>query len=317
MKKILITGGAGFIGSNLADRLLKMGNSIVVIDNFNDFYDPAIKRHNVSHNLTNPDYRLVEGDITDKALIDNIFKEEKFEMIVHLAARAGVRPSIKKPREYFETNVIGTINLLEAMRQYGPNKLVFASSSSVYGNNPKVPFSETDLVDNPVSPYAASKKSCELIASTYHGLYGFHIFAFRFFSVYGPRQRPEMAIASFAGKIIRGEEISLFGDGSSSRDYTYIDDIIDGLISSLDKTCGFEIFNLGESTPITLLALVELLEKKLGKKAKIKYMPAQPGDVERTFADVSKSKKILGYNPSTSIDEGIEKYCNWLKKNDR
>lgn len=313
MYTILITGGAGFIGSNLADRLLESGNKVIVIDNFNDFYDPDIKRGNIKNNLNNPEYKLYEGDLLDTGFVNRIFTENRIDKVFHLAAKAGVRPSLLDPKGYYDTNVTGTINILDAMVKNEVKDLLFASSSSVYGNNKKVPFSESDAVDNPISPYAASKKAGELICYTYHHLYKINIFAYRFFTVYGPRQRPEMAIAKFADMIINDKEITLFGDGSTSRDYTYIDDIVDGLTKSIDKVCGYEIFNLGESQVVKLKRLVEVLEEKLNKKARIKFLPLQPGDVEITFADISKSQKILGYKPVTKIEEGIEKYCNWLK----
>ncbi len=313
MKKVLVTGGAGFIGSNLTERLLNDNYKVVCIDNFDSFYDRTIKEKNIEKFRNNKNWKIYEGDILNKELLQKIFREEKIELVVHLAAKAGVRPSLINPIGYYETNVFGTINILEAMRNFGLKDMLFASSSSVYGNNKKLPFSETDNVDNPISPYAASKKAGELLCYTYHSLYDFNIFCYRFFTVYGPKQRPEMAIAKFANNILKGETITLFdGNGSTSRDYTYIDDIVNGLINSITRLKGYEIFNLGESQVVKLSDLVSLLEKYLGKKAKVEFGSRQAGDVERTFADVEKSRKMLEYNPKIKIEEGIELYCKWL-----
>ena len=278
--KILVTGGAGFIGSSVAEKLLARGDEVVVIDCFDEFYDPKIKRRNIEAALKNPAYKLVEGDIRDLELLKGLFRREKFDRVFHLAARAGVRPSIADPLLYEDVNVRGTMNLLEAARENSLPGFIFASSSSIYGNNKKVPFSETDFVDNPVSPYAATKKACELVCHTYHHLYGLNISCLRFFTVYGPRQRPEMAIHKFTRLIDQGKPVPMFGDGSSRRDYTYIDDIADGVIKAIDANFAFEIFNIGESRTTELRTLIELIEKNLGKKAIIEQLPDQPGDVE-------------------------------------
>ncbi len=308
---ILVTGGAGFIGSHLVDRLLAGGHRVTVLDNFNDFYDPAIKRANVRTHLDHDNYRLIEADIRDRDAVRACFREGQFEQLIHLAAMAGVRPSIARPVLYQEVNLIGTMNLLEACREYGIARLIFASSSSVYGNNEKVPFSESDPVDNPISPYASTKKSGELMAYTYHHLYGIPTACLRFFTVYGPRQRPEMAIHLFTDRIYRGEAIEMFGEGKSKRDYTFITDIIDGIMRCREADFEYEIFNLGRSDTVTLAELIAKIERYLGKKADIITKPHQPGDVERTFADVSKARRLLGYEPKVSIDEGLKRFVEW------
>lgn len=316
MKNILVTGGAGFIGSNLIKRLLGLDYNIVNIDNFDPFYDRKIKEKNIEPFFSFNNFQHFEGTILDKDFLSELFKNNNFDLVIHLAAKAGVRPSLIDPAGYFETNVMGTINILNEMKENNVKKMLFVSSSSVYGNNKKLPFSEKDNVDNPISPYAASKKSCELVCSTYNTLYDLDIFTFRFFTVYGPAQRPEMAIAKFADLILNNKPITLYdGAGTTARDYTYIDDIINGLINSIDRVKGFEIFNLGESQTVKLIQLVDLLEKHLNKKAEIVYEERQPGDVEITFADIDKSKKLLGYNPTIKIEDGIKKYCNWMLNN--
>jgi UDP-glucuronate 4-epimerase len=312
---ILITGGSGFIGSSVTDKLLKRGDHVVCIDNFDEFYDPRIKRKNIEAALKSPSYKLVEGDIRDLKLLKDLFKREKFDRVFHLAARAGVRPSIIDPLLYEDVNVRGTMNLLEAAKENNLPGFIFASSSSVYGNNKKVPFSETDNVDNPVSPYAATKKACELICHTYHHLYNLNISCLRFFTVYGPRQRPEMAIHKFTRLIDQGKRVPMFGDGSSRRDYTYVDDIADGVLKAIDYNAEFEIFNIGESRTTELRRLIELIEKSLGKKANIEQLPDQPGDVQVTYADITKSKKILGYDPRTQLEEGVQKFVEWYTRN--
>ncbi len=313
--KILVTGGAGFIGSSVAEKLLARGDEVVVIDCFDDFYDPKIKRRNIEMALKSPSCKLVEGDIRDLELLKGLFGREKFDRVFHLAARAGVRPSIIDPLLYEDVNVRGTMNLLEAAKENGLPGFIFASSSSIYGNSKKVPFSETDFVDNPVSPYAATKKACELICHTYHHLYGLNISCLRFFTVYGPRQRPEMAIHKFTRLIDQGKPVPMFGDGSSRRDYTYIDDIADGVLKAIDYNAAYEIFNIGESQTTELRRLIEIIEKSLGKKAKIEQLPDQPGDVEVTYADIAKSKKMLGYNPRTKVEEGVPKFVEWYIEN--
>jgi len=308
---ILVTGGAGFIGSHLSERLLREGHRVIVLDNFDDFYDPRRKRKNLEPIIQNSRLRLYEGDLRDDAFVNKVFKAEGIEIIAHLAARAGVRPSIQFPALYAEVNIRGTFNLLEACRHHKVGRMVFASSSSVYGNNPKVPFAETDNVDNPISPYAATKKAGELICYTYHHLYGLDIACLRYFTVYGPRQRPEMAIHQFTRLIHQGKQISLFGDGSSRRDYTYVEDAVEGTVNALSRENGYEIFNIGESQTTTLAELVQMIEERVGKKAVIEYLPAQPGDMERTFADIHRAKEKLGYLPQTDMRTGIKKFVEW------
>lgn len=308
---ILVTGGAGFIGSHLVDRLLKEGHRVMALDNFDDFYDPKMKRRNLAQASLHPSFRLIEGDLRDEGLLEKTLREGKVQAVVHLAARAGVRPSIQDPILYAEVNLRGTLCLLEACRRNGVGRFIFASSSSVYGNNPKVPFSEDDPVDHPISPYAATKKGGELLCHTYHHLYGLDIACLRYFTVYGPRQRPEMAIHRFTRQIHRGEKIALFGRGDSQRDYTYIDDAIEGTLLALDRKHGYEIYNIGESQTISLSELVAILEKILGKPALIEHRPAQPGDVERTYADIRKSQQRLGYRPKVKIEEGLTRFVQW------
>jgi UDP-glucuronate 4-epimerase len=312
--KILITGGAGFIGSHLADRRRRAGDHVTVLDDFNDFYDPRAKRANVAGHLGDPEYRLVEGDIRDRSLVDSLFETGSFDAVVHLAARAGVRPSLAAPALYEEVNCVGTIHLLEAARGFGAPKFVFASSSSVYGINSKLPFSEEDPISRPVSPYATTKRSGELLAFNYHHLYGLDLACLRFFTVYGPRQRPEMAIAKFTRAVLEGREIPFYGDGTSRRDYTYIDDILDGLEAALDRCRGFEIVNLGGSHPVTLSELVRMIELAAGGKASLRRMPDQPGDVPATYADVSKAKRLYGYEPRVPLEEGLRRYVEWVRK---
>jgi UDP-glucuronate 4-epimerase len=311
--KVLITGAAGFIGSHLSERLLDDGLMVVGLDNFDDFYNPQIKRQNIKGCLKNKNFQLVEADIRDSAAMDKTVGGG-VEIIVHLAARAGVRPSIEKPLLYADVNINGTMVLLEAAKKHKVNKFIFGSSSSVYGNNKKVPFSEKDNVDFPISPYAATKKAGELICHTYHHLYGISITPLRFFTVYGPRQRPDLAIHKFAKLIEQNKPIPVYGDGSMMRDFTYIDDIIDGTVAAMNKCTGFNIYNLGESRPISVNDLIAEIEKALGKKAVKKYLPTQPGDVERTYADVTKAAKELSYKPSTTIQAGLAKFVEWLRQ---
>jgi len=292
---VLITGAAGFIGSHLCERLLDEGLSVVGVDNFDDFYDPQIKRDNISDCLKNKNFQLIEADIRDRATMDKAVGN--VEIIVHLAARAGVRPSIAEPLLYSDVNINGTMVLLEAANKHKVGKFIFASSSSVYGNNEKVPFSEDDNVDFPISPYAATKKACELICHTYHHLYGIDLTCLRFFTVYGPRQRPDLAIHKFSKLIEQDKPIPVYGDGSMMRDFTYIDDIIEGIIAAMNKCEGFNIYNLGESQPISVNDLIGEIEKALGKKAAREYIPLQPGDVNRTFADITKAARELGFHP--------------------
>ncbi len=311
--KLLITGGAGFIGSSLADRRLARGDDVTVLDDFNDYYDPRVKRENVAAHSGDPRYRLAEGDIRDRALVFRVFESGAFDAVVHLAARAGVRPSLKDPVLYEEVNCVASLHLLEAAVRFGKPKFVFASSSSVYGINSKLPFSESDPIEKPVSPYATTKRSGELLVFNYHHLYGLDAFCLRFFTVYGPRQRPEMAIARFTDAIERGAEFPFHGDGSSRRDYTYIDDILDGVEAAIDRCRGFEIVNLGGAHPITLSELVERIEKATGKKAKLTRLPDQPGDVPATFADVQKARRLLGFEPKVPIEEGLRRYVEWYR----
>jgi UDP-glucuronate 4-epimerase len=317
MKNILITGGAGFIGSHLVDRLLAEGGwRITVVDDFNDFYDPAIKRENVRERLVNPNFKLVEADIRNHEALAAAFGETRVDCIVHLAARAGVRPSLKEPRLYVETNINGTLNLLELARTHGVKQFVFGSSSSVYGLSSKVPFSEDEPVLNPISPYAATKAAGELICHSYAHLYDMRIVCLRFFTVYGARQRPDLAIYKFAKLISAGKPIPVFGDGTTCRDYTYIDDIIAGVRAAIDYDQSYyEVINLGESRTVELRELIKLLEKVLDRHAEVDRQPPQPGDVPQTFADITKARRLLGYNPQTQIEEGIGRFVEWFREN--
>ena len=310
--RILITGAAGFIGSHLSERLLNNGHSVIGVDNFDDFYDPQVKRRNISRCLQNDRFRLIEADIRDNSAMDGATGQD-VEAIVHLAAKAGVRPSIEEPLVYADVNINGTMVLLELAKKHGIDKFIIASSSSVYGNNEKVPFSEEDNVDFPISPYAATKKACELICHTYHHLFGTAITCLRFFTVYGPRQRPDLAIHKFARLIEAGQPIPVYGDGSMMRDFTYIDDIIDGTVAAIDRCAGFNIYNLGESQPISVSDLIAEIENALGKKAVREHLPLQPGDVERTYADVAKAGRDLGYHPKTDIRTGLANFAEWLR----
>lgn len=321
--KILITGGAGFIGSHLCERLLTLGHDLSVIDNFNDFYSPELKRRNYAEISATAlrlrrDLQLFEGDIRDLPFLRSTMQHAAPEAVIHLAAMAGVRPSIERPGLYAEVNLIGTLNLLQAMNSIGVRRLLFASSSSVYGNNPKVPFAEDDPVDTPVSPYAATKKGGELLCHTWHHLYNISTACLRFFTVYGPRQRPDLAIQKFTRMLSAGQPLPIYGDGTTSRDYTYIDDIVDGVVKALEWTAGeaagYEIFNLGESKPVELRRLVAVLEKELGITAKLNQLPMQAGDVERTYADLGKSAALLGYRPATAIEEGVARFIAWFRE---
>jgi UDP-glucuronate 4-epimerase len=315
MKSILITGGAGFIGSHLVDHLLGEGAwQITVVDDFNDFYDPAIKRENVKAHQQDSGYQLYKTDIRDRGALEKIFTGTKFDCIVHLAARAGVRPSLQQPLLYSDTNITGTLNLLELARAHQIKQFVFGSSSSVYGISAKVPFSEDDPIRQPISPYAATKAAGELLSHTYSHLYGLRCICLRFFTVYGPRQRPDLAIHKFARLITEGKPIPVFGDGTTRRDYTYIDDIIAGVRAAIDyEANNYEVINLGEARTVELRELISLLEKELGAKAKIDQQPLQPGDVPQTFADISKARRLLDYNPQTQIEEGIKKFVEWFQ----
>lgn len=311
-KKILVTGGAGFIASHLCEALLAEGAEIVVIDDFNDFYDPAIKQANLAgfrHRIS-----LVQGDIRDQVLVDTLFAGQRFDLVFHFAARAGVRPSIADPRLYVSTNIDGMLNLLEGCRKTGVKHFIFASSSSVYGVNRKVPFAEHDLIQRTISPYAATKLAGEQLCSNYSHLYGIRCLCLRFFTVYGPRQRPDLAISKFTRMILADQPIEQYGDGSTARDYTYIADIIAGVLAAGRYTAtDFEIINLGGSAANTLSQLIAGIEEILGKKATILYLPDQAGDVPLTFADVSKAHRLLGYTPGTPLRQGLERYVAWVK----
>ncbi len=311
MSKILVTGGAGFIGSHVASALLARGDSVCVLDNFNDFYAPALKRENAAR-LTRA--QIVSGDIRDQALVARLFEQGSFDAVVHLAAMAGVRPSLEDPLHYADVNVRGTLILLEELRKRPATRFVFASSSSVYGSNERVPFREDDDIQHPVSPYAATKRAGELLAYTYHHLYGIPTSCLRFFTVYGPGQRPEMAIAKFTRAIMAKQPIPFFGDGSTRRDYTYIDDIVDGVVRALDRCAGYEIYNLGESATTTLSELVQGIAKALGEEPILDRQPLQPGDVMVTYADISKARAKLGYAPRTAVAEGLRRYVEWVRQ---
>jgi UDP-glucuronate 4-epimerase len=314
---LLVTGGAGFIGSHLTRRLLDRGDRVTALDDFNDFYDPAKKRANVAPFGGRPGYRLVEGDIRDAALVDRLFAAGGFTAVVHLAARAGVRPSLAEPILYEEVNCIGTLRLLEAARRHGPEVFVFGSSSSVYGVNEKVPFAEDDEVNRPISPYATTKRAGELLCFNYHHLYGLKVSCLRFFTVYGPAQRPEMAIHKFTDLVARGEEVPLYGDGGSRRDYTYIDDILDGVVAALDLAPGFEIVNLGGADTTRLADLVAWIGEELGEEPRVRRLPDQPGDVPITYADVGKAARLLGYAPKVPIRDGLRRFVAWYREVNR
>src|SRR5690349_17902923 len=315
MKNLLVTGAAGFIGSHLVDRLLATNvERITVVDDFNDFYDPSIKHNNIQDHLKDSRYSIHKVDIRDRAALEKVFNENQFDCVVHLAARAGVRPSLSEPQLYTETNINGTLNLLELARQHGIKQFVFGSSSSVYGINAKVPFSEDDPIRQPISPYAATKGAGELLCHTYSHLYGIRCVCLRFFTVYGPRQRPDLAIHKFARLISEGKPIPVFGDGTTRRDYTYVDDIIDGVVAAInyDKS-DYEVINLGESRTVELRELIALLEKELDAHAIIDRQPPQPGDVPQTFADITRARKLLGYNPQTQIEDGLHRFVDWFR----
>lgn len=316
IKRVLVTGGAGFIGSHLCQRLLQEGYEVVCLDNFDAYYDPAIKRRNLEEIKASKGangFQLVEGDIRNKEFLDDLIRRSSFDLIIHLAARAGVRPSIEQPLLYEEVNVTGTLNLLEACREFGVGNFIFGSSSSVYGKNRKVPFAEEDMLEAMISPYAVTKRIGELFCYTYHHLYGLNISCLRFFTVYGPRQRPEMAIHKFARLIHNGEKIPVYGDGTSRRDYTYIDDIIAGIMGAVHHQRGYDIFNLGESQTVPLRELISLIEQALGKKADVEELPEQPGDVPITYAEISKARRLLGYDPRVGIAEGVGRFVRWFR----
>jgi UDP-glucuronate 4-epimerase len=316
MNHILVTGGAGFIGSHFCERLLRDGVHVICIDNFDSFYDPDIKIKNVETMTKKfPDlFELVTGDIRNPDHVKGILQKNQIEFVVHLAARAGVRPSIAEPLLYQDVNIRGTIVLLETCKAYGIKNFIFASSSSVYGENQRVPFREEDLDIQPISPYGATKRAGELLCYSYHHLYGMNIACLRIFTAYGPRQRPEMAIHKFTRLIARGEKIPIYGDGSSRRDYTYIDDLIEGILGVIRYHKGFEVYNLGESQTTSLKELIRLIEEAFGKKANVEVLEPQPGDVSVTYADITKAKRMLKYQPKVKMEEGIKRFVEWYKK---
>ncbi len=319
MKTYLVTGGAGFIGSSLCYELLNNDNKVIVIDNFCDFYDIKIKENNIKELIDNKYFNLYRVDIRNRSELKKVFDDNKIDIVVHLAAMAGVRSSIENPIYYQEVNCLGTQNILEEMKLHNIQNLIIASSSSVYGNCKEVPFREDMNVDLVLSPYAATKRSNEIMTHVYHKLFNMNIILLRFFTVYGPKQRPDLAINKFTRLMLEGKEIPMFGDGNTSRDYTYIDDIVDGIIKSCDYIAShnnvFEIINLGNSSPISLKEMINMIAKTLNVKPKILKLPMQMGDVDRTYADITKAKKLIGYNPKTSFEQGIKKFVDWYKDN--
>ncbi len=319
MKTYFITGGAGFIGSSLSERLIKEGNKVVTIDNFCDFYNPKIKENNIKELSKSSNFKIYRKDIRDRQAIKEIFDENNIDIVMHLAAMAGVRPSIENPVLYQEVNCMGTQNILEEMKAHNIKNLVMASSSSVYGNCKEVPFREDMVVDFVISPYAATKKANEVMTHVYHKLFDINVMMLRFFTVYGPKQRPDLAINKFTRFMLEEQEIPMFGDGTTSRDYTYIGDIVDGIIKSckycMDNKNVYEILNIGNSSPVSLKEMILTIGQALGIEPKIKQLPMQPGDVDRTYADISKAKRLIGYEPETSFDDGINKFVNWYKEN--
>jgi UDP-glucuronate 4-epimerase len=312
---ILVTGGAGFIGSHVVERLLQADERVTVLDSFDNFYSPGVKRRNLENASRHSGYRLVEGDIRDRSALARAV-EEPIDVIVHLAARAGVRPSLEQPAVYADVNINGTLALLESAKQAGVRRFVFGSSSSVYGNDAQPPFRETERADHPISPYAATKRAGELLAHTYHELYGITVASLRFFTVYGPRQRPDLAIHKFARRMLRGETIEVYGDGSMRRDFTYVDDIVGGIVGAIGWTAAHtsaEVFNLGESATTSVTELIALLEEALNCRANVRHQPEQAGDVQQTFADVGKAKRMLGYRPRVSMREGLARFAAWLE----
>lgn len=312
--RILVTGAAGFIGSVLVDRLLARGDEVVGLDNFDPYYAPSLKRANLARALVNPAFTLSEADVRDADRVDALFREHRPEAVAHLAALAGVRPSIERPGLYAAVNVGGTANLMDAARKLDPMpRFVYASSSSIYGERTAAPFRESDPGDHPVSPYAASKRACELMAHTFHHLHGLPATGLRFFTAYGPRNRPDLAVAKFAGLIDRGEEVPIFGDGSTRRDYTYVGDLADGVVRAIDRCNGLNLYNLGHSEPIELRAMVAMLGEALGKTPRLRHLPEQPGDVRLTYADISLAGRELGYAPATSFRLGIAAFVAWYR----
>ncbi len=314
---ILVTGAAGFIGSHLCETLLTDGHRVIGLDNFDPFYPAPVKWGNVQWALSHPAFKLEEGDIRDRQLLRRIFTQQPVDVVIHLAAKAGVRPSILQPSEYFDVNVNGTLQILESMAETRVKRLLFASSSSVYGNQAKTPFSETDDVSHPISPYAASKRSGELLVHTWHHLYGMDVACLRLFTVYGPRQRPDLAIHKFAQLALENKPIPLYGDGKTRRDYTFVADIVQGMRQILElPSWGYEIFNLGGGRPVTLTDMVHALEAALGRTLEVQFMPKQPGDVEQTYADISKAFRYFGYRPRVDLPEGVRQFTTWLQRNE-
>ncbi|MBD3203623.1 SDR family NAD(P)-dependent oxidoreductase [Candidatus Woesearchaeota archaeon] len=313
MKKILVTGAAGFIGSHTCEELLRRDYQVIGVDNFNDYYDPEIKKRNIKNIGNNKNFKIYNEDIRNFSNIKNIFEKEDIDKVIHLAARAGVRPSLKKPRLYFDVNVNGTLNLLELAKKFKINNFIFGSSSSVYGENKKIPFSEKHRTDNQISPYASSKKAGELLCKTYSHLYSLNITCLRFFTVYGERGRPDMAPYKFTNLIYNDKPIEMYGNGTSKRDYTYIKDIVSGILTALEKNFRFEIINLGNSDPVKLKRFISIIEKKLNKKAKIIQKPIPKGDVKITYADISKAKRLLAFEPKVKIDQGLSNLIDWYK----
>ncbi len=313
--KVLVTGAAGFIGSHLVERLLAQGNKVFGIDDFSSGYDPEVKKKNIQEAMKATGFELAPVDICNRGKLARILSGQKFDVVIHLAARTGVRPSLLEPQLYQEVNIGGSLNLLEAFKENQPAAFIFASSSSVYGASTRLPFQEDDPADFPLSPYAATKRAGELLCRSYSRIYHLPITCLRFFTVYGPRQRPDMAIHKFSRLIFQGKEISLYGQGDSARDYTYIDDIIEGIISALNKSFPFEIINLGDSRPVQLAKLVALLEKRLGKKARTLNQPAHPADPTITYAHIEKAQKLLDFSPKVELEEGIDRFIPWFLKN--
>lgn len=313
MDTVLITGGAGFIGSHVAERVLAGGARVTVLDNFDPFYDARAKESNLAGVREHPRFRLVRGDIRDPEALDEALAGSRAEGVIHLAAKAGVRPSLADPVGYASVNVDGTVQVLEACRRHRIRRLVFGSSSSVYGNNPKVPFSESDRVDEPVSPYAATKRAGELLCHAHHRVTGLPVACLRFFTVYGPRQRPDLAIHAFSRAMLEGAEIAMFGDGTSGRDYTYIDDIVDGVVRAYERCDGFHVWNLGGSSPLSLAEMIRLIGEGLGVAPRVRIEPPQPGDVERTWADISRARRDLGWEPRVGFQEGLGRFLEWIR----
>lgn len=312
-QRVLVTGAAGFIGSTLVDRLLHEGREVVGLDSFDPFYPESEKRRNLEAALRCPGFRLQRGDIRDVAAVERLFADGCFDAVVHLAALAGVRPSLERPALYADVNVHGTAVILEAAARHGVARLLFASSSSVYGERTGGPFQETDPVERPLSPYAATKRAGELLAHAFHHAHGLSVSCARIFTAYGPRQRPDLAIRKFVERMLRDEPLPVFGDGSSLRDFTYVDDLIEGLVRALDKDLGYAILNFGAGRTIALSEVIDRLERALGTKARIEWLPRQPGDVSRTWADVSAARDTLGYEPAVSIEAGIGRFVEWLR----